>query len=733
MKLKLPLLGVLLPTVCFSLSSINVHAQLGLYADITWQIPLGGTLGDFGKTSKQLSDGGYIFIGTALSNDVDVTGNHGEMDCWVVRLDSSRNIIWQRSLGGSADDSGFEILPTDDGGFILLGNTNSHDGDVSENYGDEDLPIAELTGDIWVVKLSADGILEWEQNYGGVGEDHAESITESPDGGYVIATNSNSTDFDVTAPIGNYDFWVFKISAEGDLLWEHSFGGSEDEYAQNILTTSDGAYIVMGNTFSSDGDVTAHYDQSDAWVVKIDDAGALVWQTSFGGTNSESIHAMVENPDGTFAGVGKSTSFDFDIPENNGNQDYILFTMSADGALDWVQAYGGSGFDAANDLVYTGDGYIIAGISNSTDGDVIDAPLASGSSFWIIETNTLGETIWQHCYGGTISESAECITVLPDGGYLVSGWSSSVDGDVSGNNGSVDYWMIELNTACEHALYYADTDLDGYGDPEVEVYACDLGPGIVDNTDDCDDSSAFVYPLAEDVCNTIDDNCNGFVDEDAEFIVYYFDTDFDLYGDSESDTLLCMTMPGFTLDSTDCNDLNADINPSAEDICNGIDDNCNGTFEEDATYVTYYLDADDDDFGDVTVDSSSCSVLTGYVVNGLDCDDSNDEIYPGAEEVLNGKDDNCNGFIDEGLAIELMAADAVKVYPNPASDQLYISTAPSANKTLAVFDASGALLINMDMQVTNMQIDISALPAGLYALRISGADYTISREFIVIR
>lgn len=171
---------------------------------------------------------------------------------------------------------------------------------------------------------------------------------------------------------------------------------------------------------------------------------------------------------------------------------------------------------------------------------------------------------------------------------------------------------------------------------------------VTDNTD-CNDSNAAINPLATEVCNGTDDNCNGIIDEGLT-VTYYVDADDDSYGSSQdAGTPFCSDPgQGYSTNNGDCNDANASINPLATEVCNSIDDNCNGSVDDGLVLVTYYLDADGDTYGNPNIVTIACAQPNGYVPDNTDCDDSNPNVNPGATEIPNnGIDDNCNGEIDE--------------------------------------------------------------------------------------
>jgi len=193
-------------------------------------------------------------------------------------------------------------------------------------------------------------------------------------------------------------------------------------------------------------------------------------------------------------------------------------------------------------------------------------------------------------------------------------------------------------------VYYRDADEDGYGDGAVSIISCSAEQGYVENNTDCDDNDAAINPQATEVCDGIDNNCDGIVDPSGD--VYYRDADEDGYGDAAVSIMSCSAEHGYVENNTDCDDNDAAINPQATEVCDGIDNNCDG--EVDPDKKIYYLDADRDGHGDPEQQVYLCIWEEGYVLNNFDCDDTDPEIRYGATELCDGKDNNCNGFTDEG-------------------------------------------------------------------------------------
>lgn len=414
---------------------------------------MGGAGNDSAHDIWQTIDGGYVVAGSARSNDGDVSGNHGYSDMWVVKLDANGVIEWQRCLGGSDDEYAESVQQTADGGYIVAGRTWSTDGDVAGNHG--------ISQDAWIVKLDSQGAIQWQRCLGGGREDEAYSIQQTLDGGYVVAGSTESNDGDV---VGNHlyldvypthDAWVVKLDGFGAILWQACLGGIRWDHAYFIEQTSNGGYVVAGETNSDDGDVSGiHYDGSsyskDAWVACLDEFGNLQWQACLGGYDSDGATMVRSTSDEGYIVVGYTFSNDGDVNGLHGTPgwyaDIWVAKLDDMGAIQWQRCFGGTASEddsnqADPSIQLSADGgYIIGGCTWSNDGDVAGNHY-SGSNpsmdAWVLKLDALGDLQWQRCLGGTGNEIAYSIQQTADTGYIVSGWGNSNDCGASGGHALV--------------------------------------------------------------------------------------------------------------------------------------------------------------------------------------------------------------------------------------------------------------------------------------------------------
>jgi len=454
----------ILKTLFFLIVSCFSFAQSPF---IEWQVSLGGTNTDILYSMIQTTDGGYIIAGYSNSTNGDVTGNHGNNDYWIVKLTSTGIIEWQKSLGGTDYDIARSIIQTTDGGYIVAGSSCSNDGDVTGHQGFTTI------FDYWIVKLSSSGIIEWQKSFGGTSDDVARFIIQTTDGGYIVAGSSSSNNGDVTGNHGATDYWIVKLSSLGIIEWQKSLGGTSNDVARSIIQTTDGGYIVAGESSSNDGDVTGNHGATDYWIVKLSSLGIIEWQKSLGGTSNDAERSIIQTTDGGYIVAGESSSNNGDVTGNHGATDYWIVKLSSLGIIEWQNSFGGSSLELALSVSQSIDGgYLVGGLSDSNDGDVTSN--YGLSDCWILKLNSTGIIEWKKPFGGSSWDNVHSIIQTTDGGYIVASHTSSDNGDVTGNHGQSDYWIVKLSATLSTTSFLEKNNLTIFPNPTKDNLTINL-------------------------------------------------------------------------------------------------------------------------------------------------------------------------------------------------------------------------------------------------------------------
>jgi hypothetical protein len=442
---------------------------------IEWQTCLGGSGGEEGHSIQQTTDGGYILAGLSTSNDGDVSGGHGASDCWVVKLDSAGQIEWQKPLGGTKSDAAYFVQQTTDGGYFFAGSSYSNDGDLSENKG---------ISDFWAVKLSVSGDIEWQQSFGGSDEDILYSALETSSGEYIVIGQTYSSDGDISQNLGGGDIWLLKLNSTGQLQWEKSYGGSKSDVPFVIKETTGDGYVIAGKTSSNDGDVSGNNGNTDSWVFKIDALGNIEWQNALGGIGIDFFDDIVQTDDGGYVAIGGTASGNTgDVTGHHGAFDVWVVKLYNSGELEWQKTIGGSKSDLGRVIVQTSDnGLVIGAETSSTDGDASDHSSES-QDWWILKLNASGDIQWNKILGGGKIEICGSLQQTADSGFIIAGQTYSNDGDVSGLQGTTDIWVVKLSpeTTSSTLSPFAHKPLELYPNPASQSITVQI-PGELDET-----------------------------------------------------------------------------------------------------------------------------------------------------------------------------------------------------------------------------------------------------------
>ena len=428
---------------------------LNAQANLEWQISLGGSNTDQAESVCNLSDGGFMIAGNTRSVNGDVLGNHGGTDIWLVELNSIGNIVWKKTYGGSGNDDVYSLQQTADKGYVMAGTTLSNDLDVSGNHGDYDA---------WVVKLDSIGIIQWQRCLGGTGWEEAHAVRQTKDGGYIMAGGSTSSDGDVTLNRGAFDLWVVKLDKTGNIEWQKTYGGSNEDLGYSITPTHDGGYLVSGETQSNNGDVTNFHGGLDYWVLKLSYDGKIEWQKAMGGLSIDRTVEIHQTFDAGFIVLGEAYSTSGDVTGNHGLRDYWVVKLTPNGDIEWQKSLGGSNEDYAASITQTEDGgYIMTGQTQSNNGDVFGND--GGADLWVVKLDGTGEIEWEKTFGGSMAEGGNSIKQTQDGGFIVAGYAWSKNGDVTGVKGKNDFWVIKLSAEFSSTNAPHSTHLTIYPNP----------------------------------------------------------------------------------------------------------------------------------------------------------------------------------------------------------------------------------------------------------------------------
>ncbi|UAY52025.1 T9SS type A sorting domain-containing protein [Ferruginibacter albus] len=428
------LLLLFFTSLCFDFANSQAPA-------IQWKKTFGSSWAERAYSTQPTKDGGCIVAGYANYNEDDVTGNHGGDDFWVVKLSFAGVIQWQQCYGGSYDDIAYSIQQTTDGGYIIAGSTLSSDGQVTGFHRNLQNPLWE---DYWVVKIDSIGELQWQKTLGGTGFDEAYSVAQTLDGGYIVAGVSNSGDGDFVNG-GN----IVKLSSTGEIQWHHYQGGN---FNYSVQQASDGGYIIAGALLGQFS------------ILKIDSLGYQQWWKFYGGSGPDVANSVKQTRDGGYIVAGYTQSGDV-TGYHGGSSDAWVIKLDSMGELQWNKALGGSYVDQANSIEQTTDGgYIIAGITNSNDGDASGYHGTAGAysntsgvipDYWVVKISDTGKVQWQKTMGSSYLDYAYDVKQTTDGGYVVVGSTVAQkvnDDDVTGfhlnvslpNASGYDYWIVKL-------------------------------------------------------------------------------------------------------------------------------------------------------------------------------------------------------------------------------------------------------------------------------------------------
>lgn len=350
--------------------------KLNYYGDTLWKKTYGGTKEDEAMSIKQTKDGGFIIAGTISSNDGDIKASLGRYDFWVIKLDALGNMKWMKSLGGTGNDKVRSVIETSDSGYVVLGETGSRNGYVGKQKGSIDL---------WMAKVNKKGEYQWERSYGGLLSETGCTMIETPDKGLLIAGATESTDDDIVSNHGERDVWLLKTDAFGYKQWSKTYGGSDFEEPHAIIKALGGGYIIAATTFSKDQQIQSNAGKCDIWIFKITEDGEMEWSKTYGGSEMDGANDIITSWDGCYIIAGMTSSKDKLITKNAGYFDAWLLKINASGTLLWQKTFGGKMNDIFTSVKLTADtSYACFGHTESSDQLLKGVKKFDGNDFWFL-------------------------------------------------------------------------------------------------------------------------------------------------------------------------------------------------------------------------------------------------------------------------------------------------------------------------------------------------------------
>jgi len=403
------------------------------------------------RSIQQTSDEGYILAGYTWSFGA------GAEDIWVIKLASSGDVEWQRTYGGSSGDRAFFIQQAGDGGYVVAGYTRS--------FGAGE-------GDIWILKLSSSGDVEWQRTFGGSSDDGASYIQQTGDGGYVVAGYTRSFGS------GERDIWVLKISSSGDVEWQRAYGGINEDDVFSICQTAEGGYVVGSNTRSFGA------GERDIWILKLSSSGDVEWQKTYGAYFEEQASSLQQSTEGSYVIAGSTSSF------GNGGEDFCILKLDQDGNIEVSCGFiNESNAEVLNTDINPENTDVTAVVPDLYAGartttfypevtDSSDFALCSETPLLTILTASGGTTDpMPGTYVYDLGKEID-ITAIPESNYRFQEWSGDASGQINPLTITLD---SDKSVKASFIRQYTLTIAAGQGgttDPEPGTYTEDSGKEI---------------------------------------------------------------------------------------------------------------------------------------------------------------------------------------------------------------------------------------------------------------
>ncbi|HOY68121.1 MAG TPA: hypothetical protein PLP29_14655 [Candidatus Ozemobacteraceae bacterium] len=424
------------------LASGTAHAGPKPNPAILWQTSIGSHADDCFHAVEPTSDGGCIAVGFTTLPPADTRTDHGRRELLAVRFAADGSQLWRKTFGGREEDEACDLVVLTDDSSLLVGSTRSPQGDVTGFRGGRDL---------WAVRLDRSGNLLWQKTYGGGNDDSGFAVITTETGGYVLAGATTSNDGDVSGNLGGSDAWLLGIDGTGNLLWQRCFGGAGEDMAFGVTRGIDDGFVAVGrlDRLPTAEDVeTQANGLGNVLAAKITATGTLVWQSDFGGWEEDVGYGITTAPDSTYIITGMSRSYNASDRDHLGGDDAWVLDIDTTGHMLWNRVFGGWADDTLRSIRPVGDGssFVCAGSTSSANasGDVQGVHPGS-SDVWLVSIDAEGSLLWQRCLGGGNTDAGYDAYGLEDGSFcLVGAGSPKGEGDITGGGTGQDAWILTV-------------------------------------------------------------------------------------------------------------------------------------------------------------------------------------------------------------------------------------------------------------------------------------------------
>lgn len=420
---------------------------------VLWDKYIGGNYQDYLADVVATGDNGFLLAGSSLSTSSGLKNseNKGGLDYWLWKMNEQGELDWQKSFGGNKTDMLHQVQHTKDGGFILVGTSDSHlTGDKKhQGFG---------ATDIWVIKLNAKGIEEWQQTLGGSGYEDQPAIVQTKDGGYVMGCSSSSgiSGNKTTENMGSFDYWLVKLNKKGEIDWQKSYGGALADTFKSIIRTAGEGFLIGGHSNSmASGTKTADaFGMHDYWLLKINAKGEIDWQKTIGSDKDEQLTALINTKDGNYIIGGSSNAVRQKKDADNRHSTAMhLMKIDPTGQTIWEEYYCYGKTNFLQTIIENYDGTLMVGGYAKGEFQLIDGDkqykknASQTDDFIVLKLDESGKLIWDKVIANEGEDILKKIITTADGSFVLAGTNNvlaSRDKKIKHRQGSNDFLFVKM-------------------------------------------------------------------------------------------------------------------------------------------------------------------------------------------------------------------------------------------------------------------------------------------------